>query len=436
MEKFKKTVFIAIFVSLASQVKFNFITDGFIIAMSVVVFAIFIYCYEDLSPIYIGICACIFSPLFRLFISGVYGGEFAGISLRASAALIIPDMAFFFFYGICYTLIYKHVVKKPKDIRNFPYVILACDFLSNTVELTARCLVQGQNVFTVTILLSVFMVAICRTLLIQMILLAMEFYSNLLLKQEHDREYRRLIVQASIFESELYVMEKNAAEIEDIMRQSFALYKSIEAMDLPRELKTASLEVSKNAHEVKGDYLNIITVLKETFVDDIDETRLSMRDMIAIEKSNITAYIKSKGYNIELNTKVRVNFYVKQYFKMMSVVRNLILNSTEAIGERGGRISLILRGDGERYILTVRDNGPGISEEALETVFIEGYSTKFSQETGNVQRGLGLTLVKDYVENYFHGEIAVTSEKNRFTEFNIVMPKGIFEEEENEVLPD
>ena len=50
MVKIKKTIYIAIFVSLASQIRFNFITDGFIIAMSVAVMAIFIYCYEDLSP--------------------------------------------------------------------------------------------------------------------------------------------------------------------------------------------------------------------------------------------------------------------------------------------------------------------------------------------------------------------------------------------------
>lgn len=394
MEKVKKTVFIAIFVSLAAQIKFNFITDGFIVAMSVVVFAVFVYCYEDLSPIYIGICAGVFSPLFRLFISGVYGGEFAGMGLAASAALVIPDMAFFFFFGVFYTAIYKYIVKKPKDIRNFPYVVLFCDFLSNMMELTVRSIVQGQSVFTVAIVLSVFMVAVCRTILIQMILVAMDFYSNLLLKQEHDREYRRLLLQASIFESELYVMEKNTAEIEEIMRQSFALHQSIASMDLPRELKTASLEVSKNAHEVKGDYLNIITVLKETFVDDIDETRLSMRDMIAIEKSNIAAYIKSKGYPIELNTKIKVNFYVKQYFKMMSVIRNLMLNSAEAIGERGGKITITLRAEGRRYVLAVRDNGRVLRQRISRRSFWKGIPPNSIRRPAMCSEGLDLPWLR------------------------------------------
>lgn len=431
MVKIKKTIFIAIFVSLAAQIRFNFITDGFIIAMSVLVMSIFIYCYEDLSPTYVAFCSGIFSPLIRLLILVIEGG-----ALNATTLLVIPDMAFFFTYGILYKLIYKHVIRAPKDIRNFPYVILFCDFFSNIMELTTRSLIQGQSVITINVVVYLLLIAVCRTVLIQMILLAMEAYSNLLVKQEHDKEYRKLIVQASIFESELHVMEKNAAEIEDIMRQAFNLYKSMEGINAPKSLKDCSLDISKNAHEIKGDYLNIINVLRDTFIDDIDEGRLWMKDIIAIEKANLLSMIKKQGYNVELITRVKTDFYVKQYFKMMSIIRNLILNSAEAIGTAGGRVVLLLREEAENYVIEVKDNGPGIDSDDLGTVFFDGYSTKFNMETGNVQRGLGLTLVKDYVENIFCGSIQVKSEKGKYTEFIITIPKSSFEEaEQDEILP-
>lgn len=429
MVKIKKTIYIAIFVSLASQIRFNFITDGFIIAMSVAVMAIFIYCYEDLSPRYVAFCSGIFSPLIRLLFMVLEGGQ-PGLT----AILVIPDMAFFFTYGIFYTLVYKYIIRAPKDIRNFPYVIFLCDFLSNIAELFTRSLIQGYLVIAAHTVISLVIVAFCRTVLIQVILLALETYSNLLIKEEHDKEYRKLIVQASIFESELHVMEKNAAEIEDIMRQAFALYKSMEGINAPKELKDCSLDISKNAHEIKGDYLNIINVLKDTFLDDIDEGRLAMKDIISIEKANLQSTIKNRGYHVELITRVKANFYVRQYFKMMSIIHNLTLNSAEAIGQTGGKIALSLREDGENYVLEVKDNGPGIDRDDLETVFFDGYSTKFNLETGNVQRGLGLTLVKDYVENIFHGTIEVHSEKGRGTEFVITIPKTSFEEETDEVL--
>ena len=429
MVKVKKTIFIAIFVSLASQIKFNFITDGFIIAMSVSVMAIFIYCYEDLSPMYVAFCSGIFSPLIRLLFMVVEGEAF-----RLTAILVIPDMTFFFTYGVVYTLIYRFMVRAPKDIRNFPYVIFICDFLSNMAELSMRSIIQGHMVITVNVALYLIGIALCRTVLIQMILVAMETYSNLLIRKEHDKEYRKLIVQASIFESELHVMEKNAAEIEDIMRQAFTLYKSMEEINAPKALKDCSLDISKNAHEIKGDYLNIISVLKDTFIHDIDEGRLAMKDIIAIEKANLLSTIKNRGYNVEVIVRVKTNFYVRQYFKMMSVVRNLTLNSAEAMEQEGGKISLLLWETEEDYILEVKDNGPGIAPEDLETVFYDGYSTKFNMETGNVQRGLGLTLVKDYVENIFRGAIEVQSEKGKYTAFVITMPKTVFEEETDEVL--
>lgn len=432
MAKVKKTLYVAVLVSLASQIQFNFLADGFIVAMSVVAMSIFLYCYEELSPITIGICSGIFSPLFRMIVLVL--GEH---SLRHAVTWAVPDILFFFSYGIFYTLIYRYIIKEPKSIRNFPYVILFCDFLSNCMEMTGRSLIQGTCLFHQEVLFSLGVIACLRTALIQVILLAMETYSNLLVKNEHDEEYRRLLSQASVFESELHVMEKNVVEIEDIMKQAFQLYKSMESMGVPEELRKQSLDISKNAHEVKGDYLGILGALRGTYLDGLREGKMSIRDIILIERSNMQKLIKSKGLNIEIQTRLRTDFYIEQNFKMMSVIRNLLLNAIEAIGERGGRILISLQEEEACYTLRVRDNGPGIPKENLETIFFEFFSTKFDTETGNVQRGIGLSVVKDYIENYFGGNIEVKSEPGKFTEFVISMEKQKFEEAEcHEILSD
>ena len=46
--------------------------------------------------------------------------------------------------------------------------------------------------------------------------------------------------------------------------------------------------------------------------------------------------------------------------------------------------------------------------------------------TGNSNRGIGLTLVKDIVENYFGGSIEVKSEAGTGTEFVVIIPKISF----------
>lgn len=423
MDKVKKTLLIAIFVSLAAQIRFNFITDGFIIAMSVLVMSIFIYCYDGLSPIYIAFCSGIFSPLFRMVILLAEGG-----SWQSTVQMAVPDMVFFFSYGTIYTLLYRYAVREPKTIKNFPIVIFICDISSNTMELVARSVLVGTVVVNMEDIAYLVAIAICRTVLIQMILLALETHSNLLIKNEHDREYRKLIVQASVLESELHVMEKNATEIEEIMKRAFTLYKSMESLDAPKTLREQSLDISKNAHEVKGDYQNVINILKDIYADEFEQRKLSMVDIIAIEKSNLLNTLKKKGQSVEIHVKVKTDFYVVQYFKMMSIVRNLMLNGAEAMGRKNGAITVTLKALGDNYCLMVRDNGVGISEKKLETIFYEGYSTKFNEETGNVQRGLGLCMVKDYVENFFRGRISVTSKEGEFTEFLITIPKGTSEE--------
>jgi len=115
----------------------------------------------------------------------------------------------------------------------------------------------------------------------------------------------------------------------------------------------------------------------------------------------------------------------------MSVMRNLLTNAAEAIGKGPGVITVTVSeekdaddpyGAVREYRIAVRDSGPGISKEAMNDVFMEGYSTKFDSKTGNIQRGLGLSLVKDYIENDFGGSISIESEPGAFTEFRICIP--------------
>lgn len=124
---------------------------------------------------------------------------------------------------------------------------------------------------------------------------------------------------------------------------------------------------------------------------------------------------------------------------MMSIIRNLLTNAAEAIGNEGGRITLSVEisDDKDQYIITVNDNGKGMDDEELSSMFLAGFSTKFDPATGDIQRGMGLSLVKDYVENFFSGQIKVDSEKGKYTEFTITMPTEVFRgngEKANEVL--
>lgn len=70
------------------------------------------------------------------------------------------------------------------------------------------------------------------------------------------------------------------------------------------------------------------------------------------------------------------------------IVTNLLLNALDAVPEKEGRIEVALRANGTSgVILTVEDNGVGLSAEAQQRVFDPFYTTK---DTGT---GLGLAVV-------------------------------------------
>jgi two-component system CitB family sensor kinase len=82
---------------------------------------------------------------------------------------------------------------------------------------------------------------------------------------------------------------------------------------------------------------------------------------------------------------------------LVTIVGNLVDNALEALaGQRGGRIEVRLVAANERVLLRVRDDGPGISPDALGRLFEPGWSTK--PGSGSAQRGLGLALVSTAAE--------------------------------------
>lgn len=84
------------------------------------------------------------------------------------------------------------------------------------------------------------------------------------------------------------------------------------------------------------------------------------------------------------------------------VIENLIKNAVEAIDRHDGSVDIVLRAKPRGgLLLTVTDNGKGMSTQVRSRVFEPGYSTK---KRG---WGLGLSLSRRIVEDYHGGRIYV-----------------------------
>ncbi|MBD0823438.1 sensor histidine kinase [Aestuariibaculum marinum] len=103
--------------------------------------------------------------------------------------------------------------------------------------------------------------------------------------------------------------------------------------------------------------------------------------------------------------------------QLIRVITNLVKNGIQAIPEdREPKIEIEVSATDTNVIMTVSDNGSGISEENLDKVFEPKFTTKSSG------MGLGLAMVKNIVETY-KGTITVTSEKQLGTTFKVIFPK-------------
>lgn len=102
------------------------------------------------------------------------------------------------------------------------------------------------------------------------------------------------------------------------------------------------------------------------------------------------------------------------------ILRNLISNAVK-FTKQGGKVQLIAEPDGAFVLIKVTDNGIGISEGIRNQLFrIDKYtSTHGTQnETGT---GLGLILVKEFVEKH-GGEIGIESTLGKGSTFYFTLP--------------
>jgi two-component system cell cycle sensor histidine kinase/response regulator CckA len=122
---------------------------------------------------------------------------------------------------------------------------------------------------------------------------------------------------------------------------------------------------------------------------------------------------------IELATELRAQCdVVGDRAQLEQVFMNLLINARDAVAGRG-RISASTRSEGDRVILEIADDGPGVPVAIRERIFEPYFSTKHGFAQGGT--GLGLATVYGIVEAH-HGTIEVLDAEQRGALFRVVLP--------------
>ncbi len=196
---------------------------------------------------------------------------------------------------------------------------------------------------------------------------------------------------------------KNAASTLNLMIQNFPVH-----WDDPEFREDALRGISQAGKKINYIIERLGMLRHELKIQPVET------DFNEVIKKAISGWEKQVGIVIrtKLGSLPKISIDSEQ---MLKVVDNLVLNASEAISE-GGEILVTTNLHEECVVLTVTDNGCGISEEFLNDSLFRPFKT--TKKNG---LGIGMFQSKMIVEAH-RGRITVESELNLGTTFQILLP--------------
>lgn len=142
---------------------------------------------------------------------------------------------------------------------------------------------------------------------------------------------------------------------------------------------------------------------------------------------NIQIQVERKQGQIYTNLMAENHVIEGDKIHLTNVLYNLIDNALKYTPEQP-EIEIATRNKGNCLVISVKDNGIGISRENQKKIFDKLYRVP----TGNIHNvkgfGLGLSYVKNIIDKH-HGKIAVNSDLNKGSTFNLFIPHKYEHEE-------
>ncbi len=287
-----------------------------------------------------------------------------------------------------------------------------------------------------------------------------------LLVSKEDQKYivKELADKGAVTDKEIMLFSKNREKIDCILTVSrekngqgeFYIQGIVHNITLLKKSEKAFLQTEKLnaaqrllltlAHEVRNPLTNIYLSLDQLRPNVIAEGPQNLVEIISRNSKRISSLITqlldtSKPVDIDLqkislnkiveesvaaaldrvtlkNIALQVNYHDTDALVMADIAQlkiaflNIIINAIEAMDENYGKLLIEVRNRGARYVVTITDNGNGISEADISKLF-EPYFT--SKPKG---MGLGLASTLNIIQSH-KAVVDVASTINEGTTFSI-----------------
>ncbi|MDD3285190.1 MAG: HAMP domain-containing sensor histidine kinase [Patescibacteria group bacterium] len=144
-----------------------------------------------------------------------------------------------------------------------------------------------------------------------------------------------------------------------------------------------------------------------------------------IEKIQKIMEGKARASQTTIRLEAKRDYHIKGGpVRFGQIFMNLLSNAIDACAQNkttAGIIKITIDGqiDGNKLLISIKDNGIGIPSNHLHKIFDIFFTTK-PEDSKNV--GLGLSIVKEIIENDFYGTIAVESQPGQGSTFTVSLP--------------
>ena len=206
-----------------------------------------------------------------------------------------------------------------------------------------------------------------------------------------------------------------------IVTNTFTLRKK--TRQLPPELQSEMGPIFSDIEDGLQRVDNIVSDLR-TFSHPGEQPAeaIDLSNIFKLSLRFVSGELKDKNIALELNLSPNQKVWFNRN-QFILVLVNVLENSIDALDEKkfaagtAPTIAISSRVEGERSLIFIRDNGPGIKPEIQAKIFDPFFTTK------DVGKGTGLGLSNCFgILRAYGGTIAVTSVPGEFCEFILDLP--------------
>lgn len=301
---------------------------------------------------------------------------------------------------ITYYLAYKYLEKKSNFVRNYSiaFCILKCIYATSILILVIRPndiahhfyfqIFFGSIVLTVFSFLSFFFFIKSKKIL--------EINTTF---KELDKEKK---LRASVFKLNHELKNPLA-----VCNGYLEMFPEASKKDQDKYIEIMQNEI-KRSLTIINDFSSLGKI-KNIEVEEIDICYL-----LEEIKEILEPLFKKNKAKIEIPDD---EIYVEgDYNRLKQVFINLFKNSLESKRKEDLVVNVKIKEDNNNCIISMKDNGNGMSKETLEKIYNDFFTTK---ETGT---GIGIPYIKEIIELH-HGTLTYKSRENRGTTVLITLPK-------------